>query len=114
MRAANQKVEAKNTRPRWWLWGLLIAAAIAVFLSPLASPWPDGLEKVAQARGFLHFAEGKQVLPAPLPDYSLPGIPNKSLSTAAAGLLGTIAAFGLALGVGRLLAKKKRKAGDAP
>jgi cobalt/nickel transport protein len=91
-----------------WLWGLVIAVAVAVFLSPLASRWPDGLEKVAARKGFLYRAEGKQVLNAPMPDYAMPGLRNAPVSTATAGFLGTIAAFGLAFGAGRLLARRRK------
>lgn len=101
---------------KWWVWGLLIAIMVAVFLSPLASKWPDGLEKVAEKKGFLKDAEGRQLFQAPIPDYGLPGIRNERVATAAAGFLGTIAAFGLALGVGRLLARKRERmnSGQSP
>ena len=93
---------------RWWMWGFLIAVAVAVFLSPFASRCPDGLERVAEEKGFLQDAEGRQILEAPVPDYALPGLRNEPLATAAAGFLGTVATFALALAVARLLARRRR------
>lgn len=93
---------------KWWVWGFLVAVGVAVLLSPLASRWPDGLEKVAEGKGFLNDAEGHQVFEAPIPDYALRGTKNRALATAAAGLLGTTVAFGLAFGVGRLLARRRK------
>lgn len=92
---------------RRWTCGLVAAAAVAVFLSPLASHWPDGLEKVAEEKGFLQDAKGHQLFASPIPDYALPGIRNAPLATAAAGFLGTLAAFGLAFGVAKLLARRR-------
>jgi cobalt/nickel transport system permease protein len=68
-----------------WVGGLLIAVLLAV-LSPLASAHPDGLEWVAEQRGFLDLAQ------APfyeiIPDYALPGIGNEALATILAGVIG--------------------------
>ena len=80
----------------WWLIGLLIALAVAL-LSPLASPHPDGLERVAEDRGFLDRAED-----APyeiLPDYMFPGVKNEAVSTVVAGLIGTLVVFGIGYGL---------------
>ncbi|MFH1624037.1 MAG: PDGLE domain-containing protein, partial [Pseudomonadota bacterium] len=33
--------------------GLLLSLLIAIFISPFASPSPDGLENVAEIKGFL-------------------------------------------------------------
>ncbi len=87
--------------------GLGISLILAVFFSPFASSSPDGLERVAEDRGFLDKAEGAEVWEAaPVPDYAMPGIENESVATGLAGLVGTLATFIVALGVG-LLARKK-------
>lgn len=79
-----------------WVGGLVIASLLAVF-SPLASAHPDGLEWVAEQKGFLETAR------APLyniiPDYVFPGISNEALATIIAGLLGVLLVFGVAVGV---------------
>lgn len=85
-----------------WLFGLLIALALAV-ASPLASVHPDGLEWVAEENGFLGFAQGP--LYEIIPDYVLPGIHNEALATISAGIIGTLIVFGVALGVAYLRRK---------
>ncbi len=84
--------------------GLIAAALLAILLSPFASSWPDGLEKVAEEKGFLEKGEGKSVLTAPVPDYAWPGRGEGKFSTAAAGGAGTLLIFGLTFGVAKLLA----------
>jgi cobalt/nickel transport system permease protein len=69
---------------------LLIACAAALFLSPLASSLPDGLE---QAAAQLHLLSDNGSWLAPLADYRLPGLTGEALSTGLAGLLGTLATF---------------------
>ena len=86
--------------------GLLMAVAVALFISPFASKSPDGLEKIAGDKGFLEKGEGEPVLNSPLPDYSIPAVKNEGISTALAGVLGTIITFGAALGIGKLVKKR--------
>jgi len=88
------------------LWGLSIALAVALFLSPFASSWPDGLEWVAEDQGFLSKGEGTPVLVSPVPDYTFPGIPNDKLATSLAGILGTLIVFGLGYGVACFLKRR--------
>ena len=88
------------------LWGLFVALAVALFLSPFASSWPDGLEWVAEGHGFLGKGEGIPVLASPLPDYIFPGIPNDMLATSLAGILCTLIVFGLGYGVACLLKRR--------
>jgi cobalt/nickel transport system permease protein len=85
------------------VYGLLIAAGLALLISPFASPWPDGLEKVGESLGFLDKATVKPFLSAPIPDYSIPGIGSPVLATALAGGLGTIVMFVFALILARLV-----------
>ena len=88
------------------LLGLLVALSLAVFISPFASPWPDGLEKVAEDKGFIELAETQPVISSPIPDYAWPGIRNERLARSIAGLVGTLMLCGLGLGLGYLLKKK--------
>ena len=79
-------------KTRWWAIGLALAVAVALF-SPLASPHPDGLERVAEDEGFVDRAQD-----APyeiIPDYVLPGVDNEGLATILAGVVGTLTVFGL-------------------
>lgn len=79
-----------------WILGLLIALVLAI-ASPLASTRPDGLERVAMQKGFIDRAR------APLfniiPEYLYPGIPNESLATIVAGILGIFLVLGVSLGI---------------
>lgn len=87
--------------------GLLFAALVALFLSPFASSWPDGLERVAEDMGFLQKAEEVQpVVPAPLPDYVFPGLTNEKVATSIAGIIGTLMMFVMGYGVARLLKRR--------
>lgn len=90
-------------RLKWWLVGLLAALAVAV-LSPLASSSPDGLEKVAEDQGFIESARGHFY--HLVSDYLFPGIANEAVATVVAGVLGTVALFGLAYGAAWLLRRK--------
>lgn len=79
-----------------WVGGLVIAVLLAV-LSPLASAHPDGLEWVAEQKGFLDVAQGP--LYNIIPDYVFPGITNEAFATIVAGMVGVALVFGVALGV---------------
>ena len=85
------------------LLGLMIAVFLALVISPFASPWPDGLEKVASDKGFLEKGEIEPMLNSPIPDYSWPGIKNEMLATSLAGLFGTFLLFGAGFGLARLI-----------
>ena len=98
------------------LFGLGLSLLIAVFLSPLASKDPDGLERVAEDHKFAEkAAPEEEVLAKKLPfsqvfeEYSFRGAPAP-IATPLAGLLGTIATFGIAWGVGKILVKGNNNA----
>lgn len=90
-----------------WASGLVIALVLAI-ASPWASAFPDGLEWVAAQKGFLNTARGPAF--KIFPDYLIPGISNDALATIAAGILGTLVVFGIALGVA--YARRRREAVD--
>jgi cobalt/nickel transport system permease protein len=66
------------------------ACAAALLLSPLASGFPDGLEKIAETFSFL--PEGL-IQFAPLAGYQLPGIGNAAWGTGLAGMVGVMLTF---------------------
>jgi cobalt/nickel transport system permease protein len=95
-------------------YGLLCAFGLAVFVSPFACPWPDGLEKVAAVLGFAHRAAAAgQVVRAPVPDYLFPGVSSAGVATAIAGAIGTVVAFVLATLFARLLVPPPPPAAEA-
>jgi cobalt/nickel transport protein len=92
------------------LTGLSIALIIAVFLSPFASSDPDGLDRVAQDLQFENQAvehPPAHQLPfyAIFAEYALRGVPA-SVAKPLAGLIGTVATFGIAWGLGKILIRK--------
>ena len=97
----------KTMRKRDWMLLLGAAMLVAVVLSPFASQHPDGLERVAENIGFLKHGEGKAVLPAPIPDYAMPGIKRPGVATAVAGVSGTLVMFGLGFGITRLIGRRR-------
>lgn len=91
----------------WWVLGLALALVVAL-LSPLASPHPDGLERVAEDEGFV-----EQAREAPyeiIPDYVFPGIANENVATILAGVAGTMVVFGLAYGLAWMLRRRSGRA----
>lgn len=89
--------------------GLFIALTIALVLSPFASSFPDGLEKVAEQKGFIEKGEGPAVVQSPIPDYTWPGVKHEGVATSLSGLLGTLIVFSFAYGTAVLLKKKETK-----
>jgi cobalt/nickel transport protein len=88
--------------------GLFIALLLAVILSPFASSFPDGLERVAEDKGFLEKGEVAPAMVSPVPDYAWPGIKSEKLATSVAGVMGTLLVFGAAYGFASLLKRKGR------
>lgn len=76
---------------RWHL--ALLFSLLLVALTPLASRAPDGLESVAQRKGFLGMA--RRTFATVIPDYLFPGVHHEALATVLAGLVGTILVFAL-------------------
>lgn len=111
--------DAPGQRSAGWVTAGLVLALAITLLSPLASPYSDGLERVAEA-----FADPAAVEIAPvgfdvpdepafsgeaqdapyeiLPDYTIPLLGDSALSTIAAGMIGVLVVFGVALGVARI------------
>jgi cobalt/nickel transport protein len=89
--------------------GLGIALLIAVFLSPFASKNPDGLDRVSKDHNFEEKAL-KETPAQQLPfhkifdEYSVKGLPE-TIATPVAGLIGTLVAFSLAWGIGKLVVR---------
>ncbi|MGZ3433510.1 MAG: energy-coupling factor ABC transporter permease [Isosphaeraceae bacterium] len=101
--------------PRRWLaailGGLGVALAVVVFLSPLASELPDGLEFVGQRIGFLAAESPSSPIPVPMPDYQfpLPSLEHVKAATAVAGLVGTLVVFAVSWGLARVFSGAGRR-----
>lgn len=85
---------------KWWH-GVLILALLLAILAPLASSSPDGLERVAEDKGFIGRAFGPAF--EFIPDYVMPGVTNEALAKILAGIIGTLMLFGIGYGVAKLL-----------
>lgn len=85
---------------------LLASLLLAVLVSPFASSHPDGLERVAQDKGFLRKSEAAPALPSPIPGYSWPGVQNERLAVSLAGGAGTLAVFALGCLIAAMLRKR--------
>jgi hypothetical protein len=93
-------------KSKYWLIALLVCLVLAI-LSPLASSSPDGLEKVAEEKGFLGLAG---IAPFEIiADYVFPGIENEATATIIAGIIGVLVLFGLAYGLAWLLVNTRKK-----
>jgi hypothetical protein len=89
---------------KWWH-GVLILALFLALLSPLASSSPDGLERVAEDKGFMETA--REAVFEVIPDYVLPGVGNEAGATILAGIIGTLMLFGIGYGLAQLLKAKR-------
>ena len=113
----------------WVLAGLLLALGLTL-LAPLASPYADGLERVAQVganpdaveidpifgvpetRQF--FGETRDAPFAILPGYTLPFVGEGGISKVGAGMIGVVVVFGLATGAAALVRARRRPAPAPP
>jgi hypothetical protein len=101
------------TRAKWF--GVVAAglglALFVVLFSPLASSDPDGLERVAEDREFID--EAKDPSYEILPDYTIPGVKNESVSTILSGIAGVLIVAGIGFGAAYVLkATSKSSNGD--
>lgn len=94
---------------RWLLPLAAVALVLSVGIAHLASSNPDGLEQVAEQQGFAK--QGKVTAAAPMPDYevsALRGLLGKPMAKTTAGLAGVLLTFGLVLGIGKLVTRRRK------
>jgi cobalt/nickel transport system permease protein len=94
--------------------GLLVAGALAFFVSPYASSQPDGLNKVAIDEGFDGTENAHALADTPTAGYELSGVDDDGLSTGLAGLIGVTATFAVCAGLLALVRTLRRTAPDDP
>jgi len=87
-----------------WVVAGVVITLLVVLLSPLASAFPDGLERVAGDMGFL--GTGQSAPFQIIPDYTIPFLGETPLSTIVAGVIGVLVVLALAFLAGRSLQKK--------
>lgn len=91
---------------KFLLAGIAISILIAGVLSFYASSHPDGLEKVAEEKGFLDTAKDPLNSGSPLADYGISGVENERLSVGLSGIVGVIITLVISLLLFRFLAKR--------
>src|SRR5262249_34958611 len=82
--------------------GMATSLGLALFLSPFACKWPDGLERVAERAGIEPAAA--LLTAAPMRGYTIPGVTSSLVSTSIAAAAGTLLVFGLSFALGSWLA----------
>ena len=93
-------------KSRWWLFALVFCLLVAC-LAPLASSSPDGLERVAEDKGFAGTA-----IDAPfelIADYVFPGVANDTVATILAGIIGTLLLFAVVYGITWLVVSVRKR-----
>ncbi|MCL2281047.1 MAG: PDGLE domain-containing protein [Dehalococcoidia bacterium] len=90
---------------KWWLCAFVFCLMLAT-LSPLASSSPDGLESVAEEKGFVDMSASSPF--SVIADYMFPGIHNEALATILAGWIGTTLLFALVFGVTWLITRVRK------
>jgi hypothetical protein len=97
-------------------WGLIAAGlGIALFItlfSPFASSHPDGLERVAEDKGFSGLADSPPY--ELISNYVFPWVGNEDLATVLSGIVGVLIVAGLVSGVAFLLARAGRAQRSTP
>ena len=90
--------------------GLFVALIVGLAVAPFASSAPDGLEKVAQEKGFSRQAQSEGAVPSLFPDYALGGKTalGPKVETGIAGFVGTLALYLLGCAMARAIARKPR------
>ncbi len=87
---------------------LALAIGLALFASPYASSAPDGLNKVAESKGFLDDGRLHRFQDSsPIPGYAFPGIDDPRIAKGLAGFVGTLLVASLSTGV--LLFVRRRR-----
>lgn len=94
---------------------IALAVGLATAVSPFASSSPDGLERVAEDKGFLEEGHAHAIQEdAPVPDYAFPGIDNARVATGVAGFVGVLVTFIAGWGLIALLGRTRRPRGPSP
>ena len=75
--------------------GILLTLGLAVFASPLASTSPDGLNRVAEDKGFSGAADRHAFDSGPVAGYELDAVEDDRWSKGLSGLIGVALTFTL-------------------
>lgn len=102
------------TTKRFAIVGVLLALLVAGVLSFYASKSPDGLQHVAQTKGFSQTETQHRTANGPLAGYEAKGVSSPHLSKGVAGVVG-VGVTGLVMGgLVLLLRRRASSPADAP
>lgn len=90
---------------------LLVALLLAGFVSFYASDSPDGLESVAEDKGFVDTAGDHATGDGPLADYDA-GLDSERASVGVAGVVGVLVVLGLGTGLTYVVRRRTREVDD--
>lgn len=88
--------------------GLLLALLLAGGVSYYASAHPDGLEKVAEDKGFIDSATDHELADSPVADYSVRGVDDGRLSGGLAGIVGVVVTLAVGGGLFAVVSRRRR------
>ena len=94
---------AKGSRA--WVFVGIVITLIVVLLSPLASAYPDGLNRVAMDMGFIQTA---QIGTGPLAGYTVPFLSSVPISKIVAGVIGVVVVLAIVFITGRSLQTNRK------
>jgi hypothetical protein len=98
---------------RWIAAGILaVALVLAGIVSYYASSSPDGLNRVAQDKGFSDTAKAPGAGESPLSGYTSSGVDNSRLSGGLAGVVGVLVVLTLAGGLTYVVRRRPRPDAD--
>lgn len=86
--------------------GLAAAVVLVVFVAPLASSAPDGLERVAADTGFAGTATAS---PLTGPGYGIKGVADGRIGTVVAGMIGVAVTFAIGLALVAVVRRRRRR-----
>lgn len=92
---------------RFFALGVTASLVLAGIVSYYASGDPDGLEKVAEEKGFIEDATEHSLGNSPFADYGTTGIADDRLSVGLAGIFGVLLMLGLSTLLFKFLASRK-------
>jgi cobalt/nickel transport system permease protein len=93
--------------------GLVIAAALVLFVSPWADSNPDGLSKVSADKGIDAAQRASATDGSPLAGYAVNGVHHDGLSKGLSGLIGVAVTF-LVAALVLWLVRRRRSADPTP
>jgi len=94
--------------------GLMMSFALVLLVSPFANPNPDGLNRVAEDKGFAGAETDHTFGDGPLADYAVRGVDDDFVSKGLSGVIGVLATFALGLALFASLPGRRRDRSPAP